>query len=256
MRVFMTTFWLPKAGNALAEYEDAFYPQYAGERTAAQLRFAVSDGASEGMLSGQWASILARLYCRAVRATTRLDSLLDHALPAWEAWTADYLEQRVQENRPLQWFEEPGLQRGAFATLLGLHLAEYKGLCRWSALALGDSCLFQIRDSRLIAAFPLQHAEEFSSRPFLIASNPALNNGLAERVQHVKGDWQPGDRFYLVTDALAAWFLDEYETGSQPWVPLHENSTDPHSFEEWVGTLRSSKLMRNDDVTLLSIEMA
>ena len=67
MRASVTASWVPRAGSDVAQYEDAFYPKVNGTRHARRLRFAVADGASESMLSGLWADLLVRTWCKARR---------------------------------------------------------------------------------------------------------------------------------------------------------------------------------------------
>jgi hypothetical protein len=244
------SFWLPKAGNTAAEYEDALYPRKPGELSNRRVRLAVADGASEGMFSGSWAAILTRLFCR-TSPTLPVEEFLGRAHREWQEWTAAYLQRRERQNRPLQWFEEPGFQRGAFATLLGLTLFEHG---RWEALALGDSCLFQMRGADLLAAFPLERSADFNSRPFLIASNPTYNAGLSERVARIEGDWQAGDQWLLMTDALACWFMQACEAGRAPWDLVRQHA-QPEDFTDWIAALRADHHMRNDDVTLMSVEI-
>jgi hypothetical protein len=71
------------------------------------------------------------------------------------------------------------------------------------------------------------------------------------------GAWQPGDAFYLMTDALAYWFMRETEEGRTPWRVLRDLNTSDEikPFREWVKTLRVEGAMRNDDVTLLRVDM-
>ncbi|HML20768.1 MAG TPA: protein phosphatase 2C domain-containing protein [Aggregatilinea sp.] len=253
MQVHARVFWLPKTGNTAEEYEDAFYPNRDGDYGGTQLRFAVADGASEGMLSGQWAQILVRAYCRAIN-TSQMPDLLARALPSWRDWKQHYLDLRERQGRPVMWFEEPGLEKGAFSTLLGLTLRDGDDP-GWNATALGDSCMFQVRAGALVTAMPIDDAEAFGSRPFLIASNPARNNGLLERVHYATGDWQPGDRFYLMTDALAHWFVRECEAGATPWTAILA-AEDPDAFDAWTATLKREHQIRNDDITLLCLEVA
>ncbi len=253
MQVHARVFWLPKTGNTTEEYEDAFYPSRDGDYGGTQLRFAVADGASEGMLSGQWAQILVRAYCRAISAS-QMPDLLARALPSWREWKQHYLDLRIRQDRPVQWFEEPGLEKGAFSTLLGLTLLDGESPGRWEATALGDSCLFQVRAGELVEALPIDDAEAFGSRPFLIASNPARNNGLLERVHYGAGEWQPGDRFYLMTDALAHWFVRECEAGEAPWDLLRAADSS-EAFDAWTTMLKRDRQIRNDDITLLCLEV-
>lgn len=255
MRVFARALWLPKSGNTTDEYEDAFYPARDGEYGGTEARFAVADGASEGMLSGQWAQILVRSYCRMV-GPGDLSALLKRAQQSWQEWRQHYLDERARQDRPVQWFEEPGLEKGAFSTLLGLTLSEGDGAGRWEALALGDSCLFQIRAGDLMAAVPIDDAQAFGSRPYLIASHPARNNGLLDFVHYAGGTWESGDQFYLMTDALAHWFMTACEADAVPWRTLQAAATSAApAFQTWIASLKMDHLIRNDDVTLLCLEV-
>ena len=62
---------------------------------------------------------------------------------------------------------------------------------------------------------------------------------------------QSGDEFYLMTDALACWFLQMYEKKRQPWRTMR--LLKQSDFEQGIAKLRNTKALRNDDVTLLHI---
>lgn len=245
MRASVTTLWAPRAGSTTAQYEDAFYPGHDGPRHARRLRFAVADGASESMLSGLWAGLLVRTWCKARRR--RLPEILDVAKAAWDVELAAYLEDRGRTDRPIQWFEEPGLERGAFATLLGLAFStdhvHHTG--KWEATAVGDSCLFQVRGGELLSAFPLKSSDEFDSAPKLVPSRHVDRVS----VEHDTGDWKGGDTFFLLTDAVAAWFLRTHEAGGAPWETLVAADAD------WVARRRADRTLRNDDVTVMRIDV-
>ncbi|MBU2009126.1 MAG: protein phosphatase 2C domain-containing protein [Chloroflexi bacterium] len=256
MHVFLSAFWLPKAGNSKNEYEDAFYPEKGGERRGNMLRFAVADGASEALLSGEWARILVRAFCREAETDS---CFLGRSTRSWDKWKGTYLSVRQRQGRPIQWFEEPGLQAGAFSTLLGLVLmdSEEESHGRWTAVAVGDSCVFQVRGEALIGKFPMDHSTQFDIQPFLLSSGPAGNRRFPEVLRRSQGDWHRDDRFYLMTDALACWFLRTYEAGDNPWaIPRDLDTRDaPLSFTEWMGELRGKKQLRNDDITLIRIDI-
>ena len=154
----------------------------------------------------------------------------------------------------MPWFAEIKREEGAFATFLGVGVRAPTAKKRggWRAVAVGDSCLIQVRDGRCVHAFPLQKARQFSNQPNLIASrgadpNPDLGRGALEA----------GDRLLLMTDALAYWFLHTHESGGDPWEPvaLALAAEEPEAaFAEWITELREREQLRNDDVTLLCIE--
>jgi hypothetical protein len=258
MEALLTPLRVQKAGNAAEEYEDAFYPADHGTHDGAELRFAVADGASEGMLSGAWASILVKLHGQFDWTEGSAEEFLDRAYGDWRTFRSEYLRDRDQRNRPVQWYEEPGLREGAFSTFLGLTLTaavpNHGG--NWTAVALGDSCLFHIRAGAVVKTFPLEQSAEFNNHPVLFATTPARNGQALGAIRRGSGTFESGDVFYLMTDALARWSLQEEEEGRAPWSQLKNVVTrgDP-PFEGWIDGLRQTKRLRNDDVTLIRIDL-
>lgn len=247
MRVRFRGFWLPKSGNSAEEYEDAFWPRQDVDREARIFRAAVADGATEASFSRDWADLLAAAYGRG-----RIGRRLAASLPVLQRqWT-----ERVG-SRPLPWYAEEKLRSGAFASLCGLTLRVGRdGNLRWNALAVGDSCVFHLRNNRLCAAFPLDRADQFDNRPHLIGSVPASNGGLASQVRFASGPVHADDRFYLMTDALAAWFLGAIEAGEAVICNLSRViEAGPDAFGAWAMDLRATGGLRNDDITLLVISV-
>lgn len=258
MNAFVASFRLPKGGNAPEEIEDAHYPRSIGQHRAAELRCAVADGATEGMLAGPWAEILVKTFGRSRGPATDVLPFLQRSSRSWTAWKRNYLAERERRNKPIQWYEDAGLRAGAFATFLGLSLRAppSAGGGAWDAVAIGDSCLFQIRDGRVLNSFPLTSSPEFSSRPYLLPTNPSPRADPFAAIKTIEGDWRSDDTFLLMTDALARWFLEEYETGGSPWITCRDlDPGQPTGFQEWVRGLRTTNRMRNDDVTLLRIDI-
>jgi hypothetical protein len=92
----------------------------------------------------------------------------------------------------------------------------------------------------------------------LLSSHPARNNGIAERFQFAEGEAVAGDRFYLMTDALAVWFLRTYEEGGAPWQELdalRRAGKGSRAFAEWIDVQRAAHNLTNDDVTLIRLEV-
>jgi hypothetical protein len=247
MQVLAHAYSLPKAGNTLEEYEDAFWPLQFDSKGAEEFTYAIADGATETSFSGLWARLLVEAYCdgrfnEAQRAATLLEL------------QARWLEQ--VGNAPLPWYAEEKLRSGAFSSLLGLTIqcissAENIVSVTWEAMAIGDSCLFQVSNDELVAAFPLKHSEYFNSRPILLSTNPADNEHLSDHIIISEGAVEAGDTLYLMTDALACWFLKEYEQGGKPW---EIKRSSPEDFERWITKLRKDKVIRNDDVTMIRVE--
>lgn len=223
-----------KDGNSAAENEDAF----AGDPGAG--RFAVADGASESAFAPEWAALLAT-------------SCVSQA-GCWSSWLPDARSRWLEGLRDVElpWYLEEKFEQGAFATLLGVTVCPPEGQSAvWSAEAVGDTCLFQVRGDRLLKAFPMQRSSDFTGTPTLLGSRPS--DGRTRRFR-TRGRWRPGDRLLLMTDALACWFLHEVENGNRPWQPL-ELLADEEAFAGWLTGLRSRGAVRNDDVTVLQVSI-
>lgn len=258
MEARLTLLRVQKAGNAEEEYEDAYCPAENGRREGAQLRFAVADGASEGMLSGGWAKILVELHCQFDWTAGSIEQFLERAYGDWKTFTSEYLHGRETRQSPVQWYEEPGFEEGAFSTLLGLTLTEASKdrPGEWTACAVGDSCLFHVKGNALVKNFPVEQSADFNNRPVLLASNPGRNGQVGGAFRRESGTFESGDVFYLMTDALARWALRENEEGRNPWAVLRSYGTrDTKAFGAWVTALRKDRELRNDDVTVLRIDL-
>ena len=120
---------------------------------------------------------------------------------------------------------------------------------------MGDCCIYQVRDDRLIGTFPVRRSADFGNTPSLIASRPSRSLPLLKRRN---GKWKPGDRFFLMTDAVAEWFLRRHEERQMPWQSLLRRWKEPDpvaALTAYVKQLRQNKEMNNDDVTVLVIEL-
>jgi hypothetical protein len=74
-----------------------------------------------------------------------------------------------------------------------------------------------------------------------------------DRVRLAEGVIAEGDDFYICTDALAAWFLGRAERGERPWDILRDFGE--LDFRDWLCCVRRSGEIRNDDVTLIHIDV-
>jgi hypothetical protein len=228
----------PKHGSTADEYEDAWATDPAAGR------FAIADGASESAFAGLWARLLAEGF---VASRRRLD-LLDWLDGARHRWSATVM------GLALPWYGAMKRDEGAFATLLGLDVRlptpDRPGL--WQAVAVGDSCLLRVRKGRSVRSFPVRKASDFGNVPRLIGSRDTM----PPETEFTSGALLPGDRLFLMTDALALWFLHAHERGGHPWeaIELVFAAEQPEeAFTAWVEHLRQGEGLRDDDVTLLSI---
>jgi hypothetical protein len=174
-----------------------------------------------------------------------------------ERWWSQVQTDPEAPARP--WFVDVQLEVGAFSTFLGL-LLEPSG---WLAQAVGDSCLFQVRGQRLLERFPVDQAAHFTTTPSLVGSRPRtpVADGLGAPlelpvIETRQGGWQAGDRFWLLTDALAEWFLRQVDQDGAPWITLESFLEQPDSdFLAWVSRQRAEGQLGNDDVTLVGVQL-
>jgi hypothetical protein len=232
---------LPKGGSNVAEYEDAV------AINAAQGSFAIADGASETSFAGLWARQLVEGFVQHCPKVRQLTEWLAHMQQRWASEV---------DSLSLPWYGEIKRDEGAFAAFLGLVLQQRApGLGSWRAVAVGDCCLFQVRDDCLLLAFPLEDSQDFGSTPALLGSRPQAP---LPEVQHYCDTWQTGDQFFLMTDALAQWFLRQVERQRRPWkklVRLCAAEEPEQPWERWISRLRQRHVLRNDDVTLIQISL-
>jgi hypothetical protein len=250
MLVSADAFRVPKAGSSESEYEDAVWPG-GHESFKGTVRLAVADGATETSYSGIWARQLVRAFRDGRLEEFSFNGSLKNLQQVWYSWAT---------RKPLPWYAEEKVRSGAYAALLGLTLHDDAHAGgrehRWTAIAVGDSCLVQSRDERIVACFPLMDSVSFASRPALIPSRGSVDH-VERQLLRAAGTWQTDDSFYLMTDALACWFIREHEEERAPWRILRDagSAGEASNFERWVATLRRTRAIKNDDVTLLRVRI-
>ena len=246
---------IPKSGNRPDECEDACrvaYPLRLDYTAGGMARIALADGASESAFARSWAQILVKDF---VERPLKLSDLEPSGLEQWLAPGQEAWNRAVPWER-LPWHGEAKTRAGALATLLGLTISPMPGHSRrlnWQAVAVGDSCIFLIRQDELILSFPLEDGAQFNNTPKLLCSNPANNHVNRDTMQQTGGTCQAGDVFILASDALAGWLLAQYAAGEKPWQTLL--AQDSAQWENWVQSQREARLMRNDDTALIIIRV-
>jgi hypothetical protein len=68
------------------------------------------------------------------------------------------------------------------------------------------------------------------------------------------GEFRYGDTFYLMTDAIANWFITQLEEGKRPWRTLDEYlDFDHEALTKYLTLLRDEGKIKNDDVTIARV---
>ncbi|MGB8172238.1 MAG: protein phosphatase 2C domain-containing protein, partial [Nitrososphaeraceae archaeon] len=143
-------FSVQKSGNKEEENEDAYAIGKNGNLIA------ISDGASDSFSSRIWAQLLSQEF---------IDNPIDfnnkEVFLAWlESIQQKWLEKIDWEKLP--WFSEEKAKVGDFASLLTLSISEERN--RIISYAIGDSCLFIIRENKCLT-FPIEKSNEFNNYP-------------------------------------------------------------------------------------------
>jgi Protein phosphatase 2C len=201
-------------------------------------RIAVSDGATESYDSRTFAQAL----CQAWVNVPFTDWPLKRALRDYAAHYA---------GRPMSWSDLGAFERGSFATFLGVSLVGD----RLKVLAVGDS-LMTIHGREEQLTFPFTSAEQFNNRPTLFSTARAANHFYKPSQLRAKTHFHvvhPGDRVFLMTDAIGAWFLSQNERDEARG--LLESLSTADLFQQWIDSERQNKRIRNDDTTLIHLEV-
>lgn len=240
--------YAPKEGSTDAQYEDAWAASEAGEASgfvsaSPNLTVAVSDGASAAIFARDWARRLTAAFTTGdVGAEVSESRIGEIAAREGALWRVDV------EKKATSWHAQEKLQTGSAATLLVMSLSADER--KWAAFAIGDVCLFVIRSGRLKYAFPVAKSAGFDDRPDLLSTEARAALPVVKRFGTAI---ESGDRFLLMTDALAAWFLTNFEKKSRPWETL---PADPEAFADFVQNERNAAKMKNDDATMIEIQVS
>jgi hypothetical protein len=254
MHCSTTCLWTQKQGEDEYDYKDAFAPRKNEILNGEYIGIAIADGATDAAFSAEWAKMLVRNFIRS--PFLALEDFQVRVEKLSERW-----QSKIVNRRQLSWFAEQKAQEGAFSTLLGLIIIsnspdnEKSG--EWNSIAVGDSCLFHIRNDDLKLTFPVQKSNDFGNSPSLVSSNLSRNKDAWDNYRVINGEWHNNDVFILATDSLSKWFLRECEMGNKPWKELIAFSADvsKNDFSEWVSNKRSSSSMKNDDATCIIIKV-
>ncbi len=217
------------------------------------LWFGISDGASGSVHAGLWAKILTTATRKGLLPADFAPATVRRLARIWRRLADKRLALRYGKDIP--WYLEAKAAQPAHAALLGVEIRfEAGGGRSWIASAIGDACLFHVRSGELSLAFPIADAADFGNDPDLLPSDTSVLATLPDPSMTTGSLWD-NDRLYLMTDALAAWFLSaNISTEPTPWTILDEKLAMPvDDFDKWIQAERDSGRMRDDDVTLLRL---
>ncbi len=233
----LSGFSIARAGATPEENEDAITWQLAGDNDCLM---AVSDGAGETSFARMWAWLLVDSAAELTQPGSG-DKVLEALQGQWC---------RAVGSKVLPWYAEEKAMKGAFATFLACRISRTEEGYDYTATAIGDSCLFHLRQGLVLDSYPLSDPREFDYRPFLVGARgpfPFEKQGLGKQ-----GFLQPGDELWLVTDALARALLEQPHTlpVELAEIPFSNGSS---AIEEMVQRLRAEKRIKNDDTSMVRL---
>lgn len=210
-------------------------------------RFSVSDGVSKSFFPKVWSEILVTQFVE--RTDLKEIELIKVCQEEWQ--------KRIDEIVSLpdtKWFTKSQYNRKdpALATFVGLQFFEKEK--KWSASALGDSFLFFVPmgykeyQKELVKLSSKVEPIEFDNFPDYLTSIGDSHKG---RPKEKSGNLRNGT-FYLMTDALAEWFLKEGENAIGK-ITVWKSQTD---FERFITQAIEENQLTNDDCAILCIELS
>jgi hypothetical protein len=245
----------PKAGSTEAEWEDGAGHDPGDPATGRSARCNVVDGATEAYDSIRWVGQLVDSFL-GVQPSGGAPALTTRAMDEWfglmqERWvrTAPAAFANIFEERKFR-------EDGSFATLLGCEIDGLGGpRPRWSAVALGDTVLFHVRGARVLTQFPALAAGDFGINPDGVFTQPSARDRMRDRLTHARGPLAVGDRLFLATDAFAEWMVRADRAGADRLWRTLAGLDHPLLFRRIVADRRRAGEMKNDDVTLMRVEV-
>lgn len=213
----------------------------------------MADGATQTSFSGLWANFLVK-HCAETRLSEyTFQNVVNKAQIEWQLSLKDL---------DLPWHAQEKVRLGAFSALAWLEI-QYDPLhpstaFTWSALAVGDCCLFIAHNHTIYLSLPLQDPSEFNNSPVLIPSKSEKMDSIKKNVHTSRGSLMRGDQLILASDAISSWIMRKPVKDQREYLEMVKtvkNSRDDGSFSAWVNRLRKNGELRNDDTSLIFIEL-
>jgi len=208
-------------------------------------KFSISDGVSKSFFPKIWSDILVNKY---VNQKVWKDNN-EFIVESQKEWQSKIDE--IVNHPETKWFTKSQYNRKdpALATFVGLQFLESDQ--KWIAHALGDSFLFFIPKS----STEIETQLSSKSEPIVFDNFPDYFSSITIHPQ--KGKVKIKERpiiegtFYLMTDALAEWFIKDTEQAVQKL----KNIQNQEQFIVTIEDERNTNRLNDDDCAILIIEV-
>ncbi|MCM4171853.1 hypothetical protein DHD32_10200 [Arenibacter sp. TNZ] len=213
-----------------------------------QNKFAISDGVSKSFFPKIWADVLVNKWVGEIWNTDE-----EFIKECQKDWLQQVTE--IVYKPDAKWFTTNAFNRkeSGLATFVGLCFYKKKKDWFWKANALGDSFLFFVPEKvrnfskQCIVLSSKKEPIIFDNFPDYLSSIGNIHKG---KKRFKENPLNPGT-FYLMTDALAEWFLNEKENAIGK-ISVWQNQKD---FERFVDEERLNEKLGNDDSAILIIQI-
>lgn len=211
-------------------------------------KFAISDGVSKSFFPKIWSDILVNKYVNQKEWEEK-----EFIIASQKEWQSKIDE--IVSKPDVKYYTRNAYNRKspALATFVGLQFFEKEK--KWIAQALGDSFLFFVPkdctdfESGITKLSSKPEPIEFDNFPDYLSSIGNTHKGLPTK--KIKDGLLNEGTFYLMTDALAEWFLQNAEQAIQ-------KISNIESQEQFLTTIedeRSTNRLHDDDSALMVIEV-
>ena len=235
-------FQIAKLGNSEAEYEDR---ANVSSENDPFLRIAVADGATESLFSDIWAELIVEKFIEnGFLETSQLQQLYKSFIKE-----ANNRIENAPEMR--RWAMYNKMERGTHTTIAAVEFLNWES---FRLTTLGDSCVFyQGEDKSEIEMVPNLSPEDFGNSPQSICHLPDTWEGIKTNWIKQEVSLKGNFKMILCTDALACWLAQCLPKEQTIWNQLFKLDNQ-ESFTNWINDLRSQQVLKNDDVTLVTID--
>ncbi len=242
-----------KKGELLKSCQDAYC--FSQNTT----RFAVADGATREFFSAKIAQELVDRFCFDIKDETNINILTNEKYEEWlipiqDKWL-NYVENIVRnEKKKVNFAIKNRFNRreAGASTFVGLELEEEN----FKTMIIGDSCLFHIRDNKILKCYLIDDPDDFDNSPeFFFSRSPSTMIPIRTFIepQIISGKYIKGDYFLLASDAISKYFLTQNQNGK--WLDIWNNllSNDRAWYNDLIEKERVAKNLDDDDVVILII---
>jgi hypothetical protein len=213
------------------------------------LKFAISDGVSRSFFPKLWADILVKKFTSQNEITNIHSSqLLNECRNEWKEKIHKIV---TSENTKYYTLNAYNRNEPALATFVGLEFV--KKTKTWNAHAIGDSFLFFIPKNE---HENIIHCSTKGDKieNIIFDNYPDYFNSIGDnkgKLKTLKNQQIKEGTFYLMTDALAEWFIKYRDEATDALKHIKTQE----EFEEIIDKERESNRLSNDDCAILIIQL-